>query len=167
MITARRTFAVLAVLVAMLGLVAPQAASAADRKDRPTIVTFRHGAVNPTGVQGSGLGTVRFFTIPGTVDGKPGVPATLFGTLTTIALDPTQNRDVRASNLTIVVGGEANQLVIGGISVYPADGSTLAPGTKTLRPIIGGSGIYAGARGDVVSTNLGAEGWIHVFRIRR
>lgn len=58
-------------------------------------------------------------------------------------------------------------MVVGGISVYPADGSTLAPGTQTIRPILGGSGTYNGARGYVVSTNMGAQGWSHVFHIIR
>lgn len=164
-----RATAALALTVAAVGLVATPAAQAAQAAPRAkdTIVTMRHGVAAPTGVQGSGLGTVRFFTIPLTVDGKAGTPAYLVGTLTTVALDATQNRDVRASNLTFVVGGEQNQLVVGGISIYPSDGSTLAPGTKTVRPIIGGSGIYDGARGSVVSTNLGDSGWTHVFRIRR
>jgi hypothetical protein len=31
--------------------------------------------------------------------------------------------------------------------------------------VVGGSGSYSGARGEVVSTNLGDQGWSHVFRI--
>jgi len=31
--------------------------------------------------------------------------------------------------------------------------------------VLGGSGKYANASGDVVSTNLGANGWTHVFRL--
>lgn len=166
--TIRRTLTALVLAVATIGLLAPQAAQAADRPGHATsTVVFRHGVVAPTGTTGSGLGMVRFFTIPGTVEGRPGVPSYLTGTLTTIALDPAQNRDVRASNLILTVGGEQNQLVIGGLSVYPADGSTLAPGTKTIRPIIGGTGTYDGARGSVISENLGAQGWVHIFRIKR
>ena len=167
----RRTAMVVpALAIALVTLIAPQAAQADERKapDRAkSTVVFRHGVATPTSTQGSGLGTVRFFSIPGTVDGKAGVPTFLNGTLTTIALDPAQNRDVRASNLILTVGGEENQLVFGGLSVYPADGSTLAPGTKTIRPILGGTGIYDGARGSVVSENLGAQGWTHIFRIKR
>ena len=159
-----------ALAIALSALLAPQAAQADERpthdRSKSTVV-FRHGVVAPTGTQGSGLGMVRFFTIPGTIDGRPGVTAYLNGTLTTIALDPAQNRDVRASNLILTVGGEQNQLVFGGLSVYPADGSTLAPGTRTIRPVLGGTGIYDGARGSVVSENLGAQGWVHTFRIRR
>ena len=36
---------------------------------------------------------------------------------------------------------------------------------RTVRPVLGGSGIYDGASGQVISTNLGADGWTHVFRI--
>jgi len=49
--------------------------------------------------------------------------------------------------------------------LYAPAGATLAPGARTVRPVIGGSGDYKGARGQVVSTNLGANGWTHVFDI--
>jgi len=171
MTRSHRILTAIALGIAAIGLIAPQAAQAADRSHHRSspaqTVVFRHGVVAPTGTQGSGLGMVRFFTIPGTVDGRAGVASYLTGTLTTIALEPAQNRDVRASNLVLVVGGEQNQIVIGGISIYPSDGSTLAPGAKVVRPILGGTGLYNGARGSVVSENLGDRGWIHTFRIMR
>ena len=141
----------LAVLILVLGtsLVAAPAVLAAPKKER--IVTVTHGPVTPTLVQGSGLGAIRTFT----------------GTLTTVSVDLPGNRELRSSNLIFIFGSEANQMVVGGISVYPADGSTLAPGTQTIRPILGGSGTYNGARGYVVSTNMGAQGWSHVFHIIR
>ena len=51
------------------------------------------------------------------------------------------------------------------ILCYVEPGATLAPGQRTVRPVLGGSGTYDGASGQVVSTNLGADGWTHVFRI--
>lgn len=160
-----RPFAAALIALTAIGLMGLPSAQAAERPAKDRTVIVRHGPITPAGVQGKGLGAVRFFTIQASVDGKPGVPAYLTGTLTTIGLVAEANRDIRAANLTVVVGGEQNQLVIGGISIYPADGSTLAPGTKTARPILGGSGIYNAARGYVVSTNLGADGWTHVFHI--
>lgn len=130
-------------------------------------VTVYHQAVDPIAVTGSGIGTVRTFFAPIAVDGKAADGQYFTGTLTTLVTGLKGNQEVRASNLVFVIGDEANQLVIGGISLYPAAGATIAAGTKTTRPIIGGSGIYAGATGEVVTTNLGADGWTHVFLIQR
>lgn len=128
-------------------------------------VVITHAAVTPTLVTGSGLGTVRTFSAPITVNGKLNTGSYFAGTLTTIMLDTPTNQDVRSSNLNFVVNSSANQLVVGGVAVYPADGSTLAVGSKATRPILGGSGKFAGATGWVVTTNLGANGWKHVFHL--
>lgn len=152
-------------LALAVGLVAAPPATAAPRKDR--IVSVTHGPVTPTLVQGSGLGAVRTFTAVTAVNGVAGPNEFFTGTLTTVSVDSSSNRELRSSNLIFVFGSEANQIVLGGISVYPADGSTLAPGTQTIRPILGGSGTYNGARGYAVSTNMGADGWSHVFHIKR
>ena len=160
----RPATAVLALALAA-ALVAAPAAQAAPKKER--IVTVTHGPVTPTLVQGSGLGAVRTFTGLTAVNGVTGTNNLFTGTLTTVSVDPPDNRELRSSNLIFIFGSEANQIVVGGISVYPADGSTLAVGTQTIRPILGGSGTYNGARGYVVSSNLGADGWSHVFHILR
>lgn len=171
-----RRLVTLAVLAAALaGLATPAvAAPRADRAtvvtgprdDRATVVTITHAPLSPTAVIGSGLGTVRTFLVPIRVDGKARPGSYLTATLTTTAVGLEGNTELRASDLVFVVGREANQLVVGGTSRYPSDGGTLAVGQRTVRPVLGGSGIYDGARGSVVSTNLGDRGWRHVFTIR-
>ena len=157
------TASVAAALTFSIALVA--GAPAATAAEKPLVVVVTHAPLAPTAVVGSGLGTVRTFYVPIRVDGKASPGSYLTGTLTTVATGLESNRELRAANLTIVVGKDDNQLVIGGLSAYPADGSTLAPGQQATRPVIGGSGIYDGARGSVVSTNLGERGWRHVFRV--
>jgi len=143
-------------------------ASASQAEDsNVSIIRVYHEAVAPTSITGSGIGTVRTFFIPIAVNGTAADGQYLVGTLTTLAENVSDGLELRGSNLTFVVGEEANQLVVGGVSLYPPQGATLAPGQRTSRPVLGGSGIYEGARGQVVSTNLGVDGWTHVFRIRR
>jgi len=137
----------------------------ATATEKPVVVVITHAPLTPTAVLGSGLGTVRTFYIPARADGKASAGSYLTGTLTTVAVGLDNNRELRAANLIVVVGSDDNQLVIGGLSAYPADGGTLAAGQQATRPVIGGSGIYDGARGSVTSTNLGERGWRHVFRI--
>lgn len=143
-------------------------AAAPSHAAAPTTETIRvyHEAVSPISVVGDGVGTVRTFFIPMAVNGMAADGQYLSGTLTTLAEKVTNSLELRGSNLTFVFGNEADQIAVGGISLYPPAAATLAPGTRTVRPVIGGSGRFAGARGQVVSTNLGANGWTHVFRIR-
>ena len=154
---------VVAVPLLIIGLIATgtSAHAATDRE----VVRVYHEAVVPIATSGSGIGMVRTFFIPIAVDGKAANGQYLTGTLTTLAENVTDGQELRASNLTFVFGDEADQLVVGGISLYPPAGATLAPGTKTVRPVLGGSGKYDGARGQVVSRNYGAQGWTHIFRI--
>ena len=150
-------------LIGLLAIVGVSPAQAAN-KSHDQVVSIYHQAVTPVSVTGSGIGTVRTFIGPIAVDGKAADGQYFTGTLTTLAGMP-NDQELRGSNLTFVTGPEENQLVVGGISLYPAAGATIAPGTHTIRPVIGGSGKYDGARGYVVSTNLGANGWTHVFHI--
>jgi len=159
----RVVFGVAFSLLMFVGVSAPaQAAS-----DTPiTTVRVYHQPVTPTATVGSGIGTVRYFATPTAVNGVAADGQYMTGTLTTLDVGIAGGQEVRASNLNFVFGSSANQLVIGGVAIYPADGATLAEGTRVIRPVIGGSGIYAGAVGQAISTNLGAKGWTHVFRIR-
>lgn len=155
-----------AALALVLGLSLLGAAPAAADGKR-TVVTITHAPTAPTAIIGSGLGTVRTYYVPTTVSGKQSRTGYMSGTLTTIATGLANAKEARAANLVFVVGSEPNQLVIGGLSLYSTDVNTLTVGESTVRPIIGGSGIYSGARGSAVSTNLGDAGWRHVFRFTR
>lgn len=155
---------VLAIVVALgLASVAPAAARAAEHPAKSGIVQVYHVALTPTLIEGSGLGAVRTFFVPISANGKTGDGYYMTGTLTTVTVGRPDGSEIRQSNLAFVFGSEPNQMVVGGISIYPSASATIAAGAKTIRPIIGGSGIYDGARGYVVSTNLGTNGWTHVF----
>ena len=120
----------------------------------------------PTAVTGSGIGTVRYFAMPIAVNGVAADGQYMTGTLTTLDVGVPGGQEIRASDLNFVFGSSENQLIVGGIAIYPAAGATLADGARVVRPVIGGSGKYAGAVGQVISTNLGSKGWTHVFKIR-
>jgi hypothetical protein len=162
----RKAFRALALgsLLGAIALVSLPTASASEFERTETVRVY-HEAVQPTATSGTGIGAVRTFFIPMAVDGVPADGQYLAGTLTTLVELLPNGQQLRASNLVFVFGAEADQLVVGGVSQYPVAGATLAPGQKTTRPILGGSGKYANASGDVVSTNLGADGWTHVFRL--
>lgn len=129
-------------------------------------IVVTHDVVTPTATIGSGIGMVRTFDIPITVDGVRGPDDYLVGTLTTWVEASGDKDEVRSSNLVFIFGKEQDQIVLGGTSYYPPTGATIAISDQTTRPIIGGSGIYQGAVGQVTSTNLGDAGWSHVLEIK-
>jgi hypothetical protein len=69
------------------------------------------------------------------------------------------------SNLSFVFGSDANQIVVGGQAVYEISQPTLGIGVVTIRPLIGGSGKYSGARGYLETTHLVDNTWKHVFHL--
>ena len=148
----------------LLVLVGASSTSFAAERTVTTINVY-HQSVTPISITGTGVGTVRTFFIPMAVNGKAANDQYLAGTLTTFAESVTGDLELRGSNLTFVFGKEADQLVVGGISLYPPAASTLAANSKSVRPVLGGSGKYSGARGQVISTNMGERGWTHVFKI--
>jgi hypothetical protein len=159
----RSLSALLIGLMALVGLATPAQAAP---KSGITTVTVYHQPVVPTAVTGSGIGTVRYFSVPMAVNGVAANGQYLTGTLTTLDVGIPGGQEIRGSNLIFVFGSSDDQLVVGGIAIYPAAGATLADGARVVRPVIGGSGKYAGAAGQAISTNLGAKGWTHVFKIR-
>ena len=163
---ATRVLAALITTVALVGASAPAQAATDKKSNGITTVTVYHEAVSATSVNGTGLGTVRTFFIPTAVNGTPGDGQYLAATLTTVVEGMPGNQEVRASDLVFVFGNTDDQLVVGGVALYPAAGATIAPGVRIVRPVVGGSGKYAGAVGQAISTNLGANGWTHVFKIR-
>ncbi len=156
---------VLLASIVSIGLVTAVGVTPAVASEKPITVRVYHQAVNPIAVNGTGIGAVRTFFIPIAVNGTAANGQYLAGTLTTLDTAMPSGQELRSSNLTFVLGAEKDQMVVGGISLYPQAGATLADGQTTIRPVIGGSGKYSGARGQVVSTNLGANGWTHVFKV--
>ena len=151
--------------ITSIGLVGAVAVSPVSAADKPITVRVYHQAVNPIAVSGTGIGTVRTFFIPIAVYGSAADGQYLAGTLTTLDTAMPGGQELRTSNLTYVFGAEKDQMVVGGVSLYPPAGATIAAGQTTIRPVVGGSGKYSGARGQVVSTNMGANGWTHVFKV--
>ncbi len=160
----RATFVVLLVTaLAVLGA----APSTAAPESSPRTIRVTHGQAGPTATVGTGLGAVRTFFVPFAVNGKAADDQYLTGTLTTVVVGLPDAQEIRQTNFVFVLGSQADQLVVGGVSRYATTSGTLDPGTRIVRPVLGGSGAYAGARGQVVSTNLGPSGWAHVFRLTR
>jgi hypothetical protein len=131
-------------------------------------ITITHGAVTPVAVipgPGNGaVGTVRLFHTATQLEG--GGAGTLEATMTTTAVDaPTAGTETRVTMLNFTFGNGTDQLIIEGTATHPSAGSTISVSDTAVRPVIGGSGAYAGARGSAESTHLADGTWKHVFHL--
>lgn len=166
---------VLALFIGSLGPVAAQVKPDAEttaQLGRPghargSLVVY-HGPVEislaDADSDGHQLGDLRVTSaVTTTEDGDP--LGRLDAMLTTTGVDtPTPGDEVRISTLVFSFEDEAaSQLVISGIAQYPVDGPTVASGDTTVRPIVGGSGGFAGASGNAITTHLEDGTWVHEF----
>lgn len=155
--------AIAAVALALIGLGGATAALAAT-----TVVKVAHGPVILPVVDalpaGPSVGDLRTVWTPLTRPGRTKVVGYLSGSLLTVALDrPTQGYELRTSNLVFVVGAAADQIVVGGIAAYLSRAPTFARRTVTVRPVTGGSGAFAGARGWCRTIHYADGRWTHTF----
>ena len=137
------------------------------------VVRVAHGPVTAgnsqyidAGVPGPSVGDLRTYYLPLTRPGSSRRVGYLTGTLTTTATGrPRAGMELRTANLVFVVRRAANQLVLGGVAAYAQSAPVLAKRSVVTRPVIGGSGRYAGARGWCVTTHLANGTWTHVFHL--
>lgn len=93
--------------------------------------------------------------------------------LITTSVDyPSPGDEVRIGRLDFVLdndsespAGGGDQVVVSGSGYYPGDQSTIAVGAILYRPIVGGSGTYAGATGWAQSDHLEDGSWRHTLYI--
>ncbi len=134
-------------------------------------VTVAHGPVTATVVPvipgTASPGDLRLFHIALTRPGRTKTIGFLSGSLLTTAVGvPAVGKELRSADLVFTVGAAKNQLVIGGTAGYDQQAPTVAKKTSTIRPVLGGSGRYAGARGWCESVHRKDGTWRHTFHIR-
>lgn len=109
-------------------------------------------------------GDLRLYYVGLTKPGKKKVIGFLTGSLMTTAVnEPAAGKEYRAADLVFSVGD--SQLVIGGVAVYDQQAATVAKKSSVIRPVLGGSGKYAGAHGWAKSTRFKDNTWRHTFHI--
>jgi hypothetical protein len=160
-----KIFGVTGVLFALLVTLGLAACSGDEVEE----VIVRHGAVPAPSVIGAGegspaVGDMRLFHFPAqTSDGQS---VLIDWIMTTTAVDePSLNVESRVNTGTFSFGDHNNQIVIEGVALYPTAGAVLEIADQVRRAIVGGSGRFAGASGEVVSVQFDDGSWEHQFRI--
>lgn len=123
------------------------------------------------GSTGHQLGDLRVLPAMPIADATGAIVGRLDAQLVTTSVDyPTFGDEVRMSVLNFVFGegaahfaGSADQLQVSGSGYYPSTMSTIPIGEALVRPITGGSGVYAGASGWARTEHLADNTWRHTF----
>lgn len=163
-----RTLAVVALVIGVVGVVLGGIAlTAANTAPVLQEAVFEHDEMTPDqitlipgGLENSTVGDKRYYNVPATSPSG----GMFTGTLTVMAENtPEQGKDLRETSLIFQMGNISDQIQIGGIAVYDMANPALKPGDVIIRPILGGTGTYAGATGWVETTHNADGGWKHVF----
>ena len=100
------------------------------------------------GRPGKTVGDTFVFDVPMLDPDSGEVVGHAYGTQTSISLED-ENEVVQAM---ITYGlGDDNQILVGGTAEYPSDRDGLVKGKEYVRPILGGTGDYAGADGTMTT----------------
>ena len=100
---------------------------------------------------------------------SPGGPVTgeVFGskTLIKMATDANPNLETRATVLFFTFANRQDQIVALGARGYPPTAGEFDAGQSVVRAILGGTGKYIGARGELTSTRNGDGSYTQVFTL--
>lgn len=159
-----------AIVIAVIALAFAIVGVSVASQSQPSLqeVTFTHAEMTPdqitlvsAGPDENNLGDTRYYVVPATSPEG----GTFTGTLTVMALDtPEAGQQIRESNLVFQFGSIEDQMVVQGVATYDAASPALKPGDVVVRPIVGGTGRFAGATGWVETTHNADGSWDHVFR---
>jgi hypothetical protein len=119
------------------------------------------------GAPGNGLGDVYHFSAP--LHSKPGGPVTgeVIGskTLVKVPTDADPNLERRATLMFFTFADRKDQIIAFGVADYSPNVPEFEAGQPVVRPILGGTGKYMGARGQVTSTRNADGSYTQVFTL--
>jgi hypothetical protein len=119
------------------------------------------------GAPGNSLGDVYHFSAP--LHSERGGPVTgeVIGskTLVKVATDANPNMERRATLLFFTFADGKDQIIAFGAADYSASAPEFDAGQPVVRPVLGGTGKYMGARGQVTSTRNADGSYAQVFTL--
>lgn len=152
--------------LAACGLLATAGATPASAQD-DGVETLRFTAAGVTvtaldhGPRGKSPGDL--YVYEGALRQKGKRIGSIYGSNSTIKISG--KREIVQGQLSYDFGG-GDTLVVTGISVYPVDGANgFVVGEQVARVVVGGTGVYSGARGNVTTTHQKNGTYKHVVRL--
>jgi hypothetical protein len=121
-----------------------------------------HQATVDLGPKGTSGGDLYVFDGPLLDSDEGEMVGHVYGTQTSIAQD-SDSETVQA--MISYDLGDGDRITVGGIGEYPRGDKNLIENQKFERPILGGTGRYAGARGVVTTVRRADGSYAHTFEI--
>jgi len=165
----RATLALVAVPCAMLSLLVAGCAAGSDTATEPKTTDFTlegavpHVDVTDAGAKGDSPGDTEELYAPLTRDGKPA--GHLSGVM---IIEDMPNDVVGAAGLEerlvlLTFNLPDGQIMSAGVAMYPVGKQTLNANKPVVRPVIGGTKAYLGAKGEVTTTKQPDQTYVHQF----
>lgn len=126
-------------------------------QDKPVLSKIDIGAPGPT------EGDMLAFTAD--LHGDGNLKAQLYGLLVVVDLPDGEDVQEDRAGQIYVDFGEGSSLIIEGRSVYATKQTEMSAGVPQLRAVIGGTGEYVGARGQVSTTRNKDGSYEHVIEL--
>lgn len=130
-------------------------------QDVPVIIPLDAGASGPT------AGDSFYFHAALRSAPAHDVIGEVFGTKIVVETGTAQNPAVeqRITHLVFTFNDREDQIVVAGVADYPAAGAEFDPDRPVVRAIIGGTGEFIGALGELTSTRHPDGGYTQVFAL--
>ena len=130
-------------------------------QDVPVIVPLDVGIAGPT------VGDAFYFHASLRLTPAGPVVGEVFGTKVVVKTATTQHPQVeqRLTDLVFTFNDRHDQIVVAGAADYPVAGAEFDPDEPVVRAIVGGTGAFIGARGELTSTRHPAGGYTQVFTL--
>ncbi len=132
-------------------------------EDAPTLMPL------DLGTPGNSPGDAYYFSAP--LHSSPGGPVTgeVFGSKTLVKMAGQAHPDLekRATLLSFTFAGGQDQIIAFGAGDYPPTAAEFNAGQPVVRAILGGTGKYIGARGQLTSTRTADGSYTQVFTFVR
>jgi hypothetical protein len=143
--------------VCALALIVGASAACESGSTTSSLTVYENApTLNPVdvGKQGNSPGDAQYFFAD--LRDRPGgdVTGKVYGTKTVVKPTDTSNPETeqRATMIFFVIGNEQDQIVVAGVPDYPSNAPEFAADKPVVRAVIGGTGKYNGAGGQLTST---------------
>jgi hypothetical protein len=134
---------------------------------RTIVLTQQPPALHPVDLHIEGASVADMVLYEASVAGEQGESGMLTGFLITADVPDAETGDVhqdRLGQLSFDLGN-GNSLVVAGEAVYPGEDVEMTANAEQLRAVVGGTGEFMGARGQVETTRNEGGSYRHEFTL--
>jgi hypothetical protein len=150
-----------------LGSATALPAAQAAQPTRTLVLTQQPPTLHPVDLHIAGASVADMVLYEASVAGEQEESGMLTGFLITADVPDAETGDVhqdRLGQLSFDLGN-GNSLVVAGEAIYPGEDVEMAQNAEQLRAVVGGTGEFMGARGQVETTRNDDGSYRHVFTL--